>query len=72
MEFYQIAFRKKLYSILEEIQTDIDESMETYNGDRTNQGKHCQGRTPLQTFLDGLELYQKHVFENGVEERNAA
>ncbi len=46
--------------------------MDTYNVDRTNQGKYCQGRTPLQTFLDGLELYQKHVFENGVEERNAA
>ena len=71
-EFYQIAFRKKLYSSLEEIQTDLDEFMDTYNADRTNQGKYCQGRTPLQTFLDGLELYQKHVFENGVEERDAA
>lgn len=71
-EFYSIAFRKKLYSTLEEIQADLDDFMNTYNADRTNQGKYCQGRTPLQTFIDGLELYQKHVFENGVEEREAA
>ena len=71
-EFYQIAFRKKPYSSLEEIQADLDDFMKTYNADRTNQGKYCQGRTPLQTFLDGLELYQKHVFENQVEEREAA
>jgi len=71
-EFYAIAFRKKLYSSLEEIQADLDDFVNTYNTDRTNQGKYCQGRTPLQTFTDGLELYQKHVFENGVEERDAA
>ena len=70
-EFNQIAFRKKLYSSLEEIQADLDDFMETYNADRTNQGKYCQGRTPLQTFTDGLELYQNHVFENGVEEKEA-
>jgi len=71
-EFYQIAFRKKLYSSLKEIQDDLDDFMNTYNTDRTNQGKYCQERTPLQTFIDGLDLYQKHVFENGVEEREAA
>ena len=71
-EFYQISFRKKLYSYLEEIQADLDDFMTAYNAGRTNQGKYCQGRTPLQTFTDGLELYQKHVFGNGVEERDAA
>ena len=46
--------------------------MDTHNADRTNQGKYCQGRTPLQTCTDGLEFYQKHVFENEVGERDAA
>lgn len=63
-EFYKVAFRKKLYKNVAEIQADLDEFMDNYNRERTNQGKRCQGRTPLQTFEDGLELYQKFVFEN--------
>lgn len=71
-EFYQVAFRKKLYTTTEEIQTDLDDFMTLYNAERTNQGKYCQGRTPLQTFTDGLELYRNRVFDYGVEEREAA
>ena len=55
-EFYKVAFRKKIYSSLEEIQADLDEFLEFYNRDRTHQGKRCQGRTPLETFLDALPL----------------
>jgi transposase InsO family protein len=67
-EFYRVAFRKKLYRTLEEIQTDLDTYMEYYNRVRTNQGRYCQGRTPLETFRDGLALYQKYVFESPAEE----
>ncbi len=63
-EFYKVAFRKKVYTSIEETQTDLDEFMNDYNNDRTNQGKHFQGRTPMQTFQDGKILYQKYVFEN--------
>ena len=66
-EFYEVAFRKKLYRTLEEIQTDLDEFMDYYNRERTNQGRYCQGRTPHETFTDGLSLYQRYVFENPVE-----
>jgi len=62
-EFYAVAFRKKLYRSLEEIQTDLDEYMAYYNDKRTNQGKYCQGRTPSQTLKDGLELYNKYVYD---------
>jgi len=62
-EFYSVAFRKKLYTTIEEIQTDLDEFMLYYNTLRTNQGRYCQGRTPMQTFLDGIDLYQKHVYD---------
>lgn len=63
-EFYAVAFRRKLYTSLEEMQVDLDQFMENYNERRTNQGKRCQGRTPMETFLAGLPLYQQYVFEN--------
>jgi transposase InsO family protein len=66
-EFYEVSFRKKLYKTLEEIQTDLDGFMDYYNHERTNQGKHCQGRTPYETFTDALSLYQQYVFENPIE-----
>lgn len=71
-EFYKVAFRKKIYKSIEEIQIDLDIFMDDYNNERTNQGKHCKGRTPMQTFEDGRALYQKYVFENSEEEKDAA
>lgn len=68
-EFYQVSFRKKLYRTLEEIQSDLDQFMDYYNKERTNQGRYCRGRTPYETFTDGLSLYQQYVFENPVELR---
>lgn len=61
-EFYAVAFRKKLYTSLGEIQVDLDTFIERYNSERTNQGKNCKGRTPLETFLDGLKLNEKFVY----------
>jgi transposase InsO family protein len=58
-EFYRIAFRKKIYSDLEMLQQDLDEFMDRYNSDRTHQGKRCQGRTPMATFVDGKRLYEE-------------
>jgi transposase InsO family protein len=65
-EFYEVSFRKKLYRALEEIQSDLDGFMDYYNRERTNQGRYCQGRTPYETFVDGLDLYQQYVFKNPV------
>jgi transposase InsO family protein len=62
-EFYKVAFRKKLYRTLDEIQADLDAFMSWYNNERTNQGRYCQGRTPIQTFNDDLPLYQEYVYE---------
>jgi hypothetical protein len=33
--------------------------LESYNQKRTHQGKRCQGKAPMQTFADGLELAEK-------------
>lgn len=62
-EFYAVAFRKKFYSTLESIQTDLDDFMERYNYKRTNQGKNCKGRTPAQTLEAGYDLYKKYVID---------
>ena len=71
-EFYKVAFREKIYTSIDEIQIDLDIFMDNCNNDRTNQGKHCKGRTPMQTFQDGRSLYQQYVFENSEEEKHAA
>lgn len=60
-EFYQVTFRKKLYPSLEALQVDLDAWMNEYNSERTHQGKHCNGRTPMQTFLDGRQIWIEKV-----------
>jgi transposase InsO family protein len=55
-EFYQITFRKNLYVALAELQADLDEWITEYNQHRTHQGKMCCGRTPMETFLDGMKF----------------
>jgi transposase InsO family protein len=55
-EFYQIAFRKKIYTTMEVLQQDLDVWIDSYNHDRTHQGKMCCGRTPMATFEDGKTI----------------
>src|SRR3954447_1946473 len=55
-EFYAIAFRKKMYNSLEEMQKDIDQWIELYNNERAHSGRYCFGKTPMQTFIDSKEL----------------
>jgi transposase InsO family protein len=62
-EFYRVVFRKKLYRDLETLQTDLDEYMEEYNIRRTHQGKRCKGRTPMETFIEGKQLYNEKNLE---------
>jgi transposase InsO family protein len=58
-EFNKVAFRRQIYSTLEGLQTDLDGYLTRYNEERTHQGKRCQGRRPLQTFLDGRTIAQE-------------
>jgi len=58
-EFYQNTFRKKIYKTIEELQSDLDDWIYKYNHERTHQGKICNGRTPMQTLLDGKEVWEK-------------
>jgi transposase InsO family protein len=58
-EFYQIAFRKKIYETIEELQKDLDVWLFEYNNERTHQGKMCCGRTPMQTFHEGRKIWEE-------------
>jgi transposase InsO family protein len=60
-EFYRVAFRRKIYSTLEELQADLDAFLRHYNTERAHQGRWCYGKTPMQTFLDSLELAKVKV-----------
>ena len=60
-EFYEITFRKNLYTELEALQADLDAWVESYNNERCHQGKMCCGRTPMQTLHDGRELWEAKV-----------
>ena len=60
-EFYQVAFRKKLYRSIDELQDDLDEWMRAYNEVRPHQGRWCYGKTPMQTFNDAISLAKEKM-----------
>jgi hypothetical protein len=63
-EFYSVAFRKKLYTSLEELQSDLDVWLREYNETREHSGKYCYGKTPWQTFLDSKYLAQAKMLDS--------
>ena len=60
-EFYRIAFRKKIYNTLEELQKDLDDWITQYNEVRTHSGKYCYGKTPMDTLKDSLVLAKEKL-----------
>jgi transposase InsO family protein len=71
-EFYRVAMRKKIYHTVEELQTDLDEWLVYYNNERTHQGKRCQGRTPLETFLANTDLAKEKLWSMSDDETKTA
>jgi transposase InsO family protein len=59
-EFYAVALRRKMYYSIEQLQQDLDIWMNKYNSERTHTGKYCNGKTPLETFNDGIELAKSY------------
>lgn len=66
-EFYQVAFRKKVYTGIEELQQDMDSWIEWYNEERTHSGKYCYGKTPMQTFLDTLPKAMEKMLDSTLQ-----
>jgi Integrase core domain len=62
-EFYAVAFRKKIYLSLEELQSDVDEWIDYYNTQRPHSGRYCNGRTPMQTWNESLYLTKEKMLD---------
>ena len=60
-EFYAVAFRKKLYETIEQLQLDLDEWVNHYNNERPHSGKYCFGKTPMQTFNESVTLAKQKL-----------
>jgi transposase InsO family protein len=60
-EFYRVAFRKRIYGSIAELQADLDEWIRSYNESRPHQGRWCFGKTPMQTFLDAIPLAREKM-----------
>ena len=72
-ESYRIAFRKKVYATIEDLQADLDAWMVEYNEARRHQGRWCFGKTPMQTFVDATPLAREKIVPgHGVDHVGAA
>jgi transposase InsO family protein len=53
-EFFAVAYRRKFYASLQELQADLDEFLRFYNEERSHHGYRTQGRTPMRALRDGI------------------
>ena len=60
-EFYRVAFRKKVYGSLEELQRDADAWIKEYNEERPHSGRYCYGKTPWQTFQESKKMAEEKM-----------
>jgi transposase InsO family protein len=60
-ESYRMTFRKKIYTNLADLQTDLDGWLREYHENRVHQGRWGYGRTPMQTFLDTIPLAKEKL-----------
>jgi transposase InsO family protein len=66
-EFFSVAFLRKVYNSLDELQADLDEWFRKYNEERTHSGKYCYGKTPMQTFQESLHLATEKMLGETVQ-----
>jgi hypothetical protein len=67
-EFYRVAFRKKLYTTLEEIQADLDVWLREYNETRPHQGRWCFGKTRCRPSWTACRWHRKRSWPRECEE----
>ena len=56
-EFYRVAFRRKIYAGIEQLQADLDAWLCGYNELRPHQGRWCYGKT----FVDSVPLAKEKM-----------
>jgi transposase InsO family protein len=62
-EFYSVAFRKKVYTSIEQLQADLDEWLRHYNEERPHSGRYCYGKTPMETFREAKHLADEKMLD---------
>lgn len=62
-EFYAVTFRKNAYQNLEELQDHLDAWLAYYNNERPHSGRYCYGKTPMQTFIESLNLAKAKLLD---------
>jgi transposase InsO family protein len=67
-EFFREAFRKKFYSSVADLQTDLDAWLHHYNCERPHRGYRNEGRRPYETFSVGKKDVGK-AKDNKVEKK---
>jgi transposase InsO family protein len=60
-EFYQVAFRKKIYGGIDELRRDLGSWIAEYNEVRPHQGRWCYGKTPMQTLIASSPLARERM-----------
>jgi transposase InsO family protein len=68
-EFFCVAFRKKWYSSVEELQKDLDIYLQHYNFERAHQGYRLKGKRPIDVMLDHSN-YQERLTYDKIETLN--
>jgi hypothetical protein len=68
-EFYQVAFRQKLYTSLEDWQAERDEGLLEDNREPPHSGTPCEGRTPFQTFRETQHWAFQKLLERPFESK---
>lgn len=64
-EHFRVAGRTKFYESVQEMQNDLDIYLEKYNTTRVHQGRNMNGRTPIQTFIEGINPLDANALEAG-------
>jgi hypothetical protein len=75
-EFYQIAFRKKIFKSVEQSQQDVDVGLrpavgvwiDCYNCTQPHSGHYCYGKTPMQTFSDSKQIANAKMLDRQFED----
>lgn len=65
-EFYSVAFRKKVYATIEELQADVNDWLKHYNYERPHSGRYCYGKTPMETFREAKHLADEKMLDRQV------
>jgi transposase InsO family protein len=67
-EFYRVAFRRRIYASIEQLQIDLDVWLQEYNELRPHQGRWCYGKTPMQTLADSASLAREKILSPAARE----